>query len=74
MPDKPPLHLVGQVLVKPALLRQAARILHREARQLAEAYTVPDNGAWEDQEAQHDHVRYKAIAAELEQAARGPLS
>lgn len=73
MSDKPPLHLVGLVAVSPALLRQAARILHREAKQLRESYMVPDTQEWEDRQAALDHQRYKMTAQSLDKAAAGPL-
>ncbi len=73
MSDKPVIESIGLVRVSPALLRQAARILHREAKQLRESYTVPTSGEWQDQLAHHDYTRYRQIASELEQAARGPL-
>jgi len=73
MPDKPPLITAGTVRVSPALLRQAARILHREARQLREAYTIPGTAEFEDRQAALDHQRYTTIAAQLVHAAAGPL-
>lgn len=74
MSEKPPIHLGGGLVrVSPTLLRRAALILHREAKQLRDSYTVAGTGEWEDRQAALDHQRYKMCAIDLEEAARGPL-
>ena len=60
------------VLVNRALLRRAARILDREAQQLAESYCVPGSRVFECLDAKRDHDQYRTTAKNLRTAAGAP--
>lgn len=65
-------HPQPTVQVPRFLLRRAARILDREARQLHDSYTQPSTGIFECPAAQRDHDHYRATAKALRAAAGTP--